>query len=923
MHINKRLFTAVGVCALAAGILAAPLGAEDQTDYKFDAAIRSAMASPHAARRLSAMTCSKGDREFADSVRVLVKTDDKGAQTASYLSKNGGRINSRHGGIVSLTLPYSALSGLAKLNSVSYIEASKPVHSCNDVAAGDEAGVHLASMLAKRPSYDGKGVAVGVVDTGIDTILDAFQDEDGNSRISYFWNMEVNDKSRYPTVVTPEGDSRTYSYGSEFTAADIAARIGKRPVFTDEYGHGTHVCGTIGGRDEKYPGMAPGVNFIVVNNTTEDGSNEDDIWLGAGTGCTLDALEYIISRAEEMGMPLVVNISQGTNMGPHDGSTLFEQAIQADIEERGLIVCIAAGNDQDTWKNAKVVIPAGGSESVTLSAELLYTEDDDDWLPGAVDIWSTGNPELDMTIAAENVQRDIAYKETIDEYEDFDGINLGCFKEFSSPLNGDDHFLINLLSQDDGDDGWIILNKDKNKARGAAEASPAAGVPDKSSDDDEDDDDWGDDEYYRDITITFTNKSSKDATVHLYLQRNTDSMFYDHVEEGGAIGIPGSTPGAITVGAYITRDVIEDEEGTYDLMQTVGEITAYSSQGPMRTDKRYKGVNAVKPDIVAPGSLLISQMATGYWPFLDFVIDDTHVAFEGTSMSTPVVTGIVALMLQNMPDATAEQIKEAIFDKASADEFTGAVPNDIYGHGKLNAACLESSRLVSPQPKISAAERSSEEAENLVIEGSGFTPASDVYINGVLWDASLVKVDGSTRIVVRDVYDAPAPSPSPSASPSNSPFGRKGVAAVENVKVVNRLGRSGANSDELILSSQQTQSAAKRHGGSGCFIATAAYGSYLEPEVMTLRRFRDRSLITNAPGRAFVRLYYTYSPPAAEFIAAHPAARWAARTALTPLVYGVNNPGSALAAALLLASGGCCAVYRRRRMNTAGRSGAH
>ena len=955
MRINKQFCLGAGICALAAAALASPLWAEEQNEYKFDAAIRLAMSSPHGARLLSAMTCAKGESEFADGVRVLAKTDDKGAQITSYLAQNGGRVNSRHGGIVSMTMPYSALPGLAKLDSVSYIEASKPVHSCNDVAAGDEAGVHLASMLAKCPSYDGKGVVVGVIDTGIDTLLGAFQDEDGNSRISYYWNMEVNNKSRYPTVVTPEGDSRTYSYGSEYTAADIADQVGKRPVCTDEYGHGTHVCGIIGGRDEKYPGMAPGVNFIVVNNTTEDGANEDDIWLGAGTGSTLDALEYIISRAEEMGMPLVVNISQGTNLGPHDGSTLFEQAIQADIEERGLIVCIAAGNEQDAWKNAKVTVPAGGSESVSLSAELFYTEDDSDWLPGAVDIWSTGNPELDMTVSAGDVQREIAYKETIDEYEDLDGINLGCFKEFSSPLNGDDHFLINLLSQDDGG-GWIILSSDKNKANGvddvssddgasdesadgdaseesfdggaseeigdgdASEESSDEGVSDEDSDggdgDDEDDgdDEEYDDEGYRDVTITFTNKGSEDATVHLYLQRNTDSIFYDHVEEGGSIGIPGSTPGAITVGAYITRDGIEDEEGYYDLEQTVGEITGYSSQGPMRTDKLYKGVNAVKPDIVAPGSMLISQMATGYWPFFDFVIDDTHIAFEGTSMSTPVVTGIVALMLQNMPDASPEQIKEAIFDKASSDKFTGTVPNSIYGHGKLNAACLESSRLVSPQPKISAAGRSFEDAANLVIKGSCFTPAADIYVNGILWDASLVKVDGSALIIVKDVYDGPAPAPSPSASPGISPFGKKGVASVERVKVVNRLGRSGANSDEFVLDGKPVQSISERHGGSGgCFIATAAYGSYLEPEVMTLRRFRDRSLITNAPGRAFVKLYYTYSPPAADFIAAHPGARLAARAALTPLVFSVSHPGTALTLALLLGAAGG-AVYRRRRI---------
>ena len=73
-------------------------------------------------------------------------------------------------------------------------------------------------------------------------------------------------------------------------------------------------------------------------------------------------------------------------------------------------------------------------------------------------------------------------------------------------------------------------------------------------------------------------------------------------------------------------------------------------------------------------------------------------------------------------------------------------------------------------------------------------------------------------------------------------------------------------------------------GGEGCFIATAAYGSYLDSHVDTLRSFRDQYLETNPLGSAFVSLYYKVSPPMADFIEKYPALKPVVRAELMPAV---------------------------------------
>ncbi len=131
---------------------------------------------------------------------------------------------------------------------------------------------------------------------------------------------------------------------------------------------------------------------------------------------------------------------------------------------------------------------------------------------------------------------------------------------------------------------------------------------------------------------------------------------------------------------------------------------------------------------------------------------------------------------------------------------------------------------------------------------------------------------------------------------------------IYQVTAVDTIGNESDFSGQVIANLERVSG--ESNGNPQCFIATAAYGSSLDPHVKALRDFRDRFLLTNAAGRAFVRIYYRLSPPIADCIGRYDSLRMLTRSALTPVIYAIEYHDAFMS--LLLGTGIVMMVARRK-----------
>ena len=209
----------------------------------------------------------------------------------------------------------------------------------------DAAGI---TQVQRHPYLDlrGRGTLIGFIDTGIDYTKDAFQYEDGTSKIKYIWDQTVRGDA-------PQG----FHFGTEYSADQINSALKTENPWTvvphrDTVGHGTFLASVAASRENgEYIGAAPDAEIIAVKlkragqfhyeqflipNSQENAFLSSDIMLG---------VRYIINKADELGRPVAICIAVGSNFGGHSGHDPMEEYLTRISSVNGVAIVCAAGNE--------------------------------------------------------------------------------------------------------------------------------------------------------------------------------------------------------------------------------------------------------------------------------------------------------------------------------------------------------------------------------------------------------------------------------------------------------------------------------------------------------------------------------------------------------------------------------------------------
>lgn len=626
-----------------------------------------------------------GGEERNPAIEVALSVE--GAANTAALEKAGAKIRLRAGDLIYASVPVLALQRLAQQPAVTSIKpmmgATIPKPPQDRVSPQmlremrETRGERVAGDF-DRQTLTGKGVIVAIIDTGIDWSHQDFINADGTSRILYLYDLFdpswTNSSGRIGSQ-PPLADRDNKPIGTLYSKAQINAALkGQGKVASKDFGgHGTACAGTAAGNGratangvlpETHKGIAPEADLIIVKADNGDGSIQN---LGYYT------VEWILNTAKSLGKPAVINMSFGTQYSSHDGDAPLERMLDNFVGpgKPGAVITVSAGNQgRDSFHAGSTFGPdrPGQADNFSSRIELFVTEEKGTHLTSYFntnDDWGLAIVGLDTFFVDAAGKPVVFFLSRVGE--DYGG---KLSKPAKAPQNFNQYFKDGVEIDSVGDKTHqvtIWLPKGRYDVYGFG-ASPKV-----------------------------TN-----GRFDLYIPDTDAGTFGKGNEERFMVGTPGNSTNVITVGAYDFRSSWTNVEGTQTFYNMkAGSISNYSSPG-------FRRDNIVKPEIAAPATYTISPLSkdstsmgrkSDGTPNKSHITDDgLHLAWQGTSASSPYTAGVIALMLQKNPSLDAVQIKEILKKTAIRDELTGATPNPYWGYGKLNpvAAIRATTPLAGP-----------------------------------------------------------------------------------------------------------------------------------------------------------------------------------------------------------------------------------
>lgn len=623
-----------------------------QNQGKMSSYVRKAVAEYQSCQKAKD-TRLKAKKAHVPELTALVKTSD-----VQLLKKNGCRIYANWDDIYIASIPLENISKLSSYPSIQRIEAGRSCSITND----NSSTIVRAKDVWNSPaplSATGKGVIIGMMDIGFDFTHPNWYSMDMKEyRIKQVWDMLDYSGEGEPVV----GKDTIY-VGRQYIGEDAILNKRYSADGLTQY-HGTHTMGTATGSGcegngtlSPYTGMAPDAEICVVANhvsNNEDIIPEEDLYKYT-TATDLLGFKYIFDYAESVGKPCVINLSEGGYADLHEDK-LYNEILNKMVGS-GRIICASAGND-GSW--GTYLHKAKGESRK--GAFLFCTSNDVAYV-----MRSTKPVKLQLSFY-QNEQKMMTW--------DYDTKTLSAFPDSvmeDTIQIGDLRFPVSLCVYPDCYDNTLYATEfqitDINNDIGIFGVNATTSL----------------------AVLGVDNDIEVICAGGFFYNNDLDNSLCDF-ESSHSVMFPGCAERVIGVGAtaHITEVPLHYGGISGDNYGTDGVRASFSGVGPTID-------NRIKPDVMAPGVNIVSS-TNSYKQDLHLEEKYGSRVFEyegrkhywalarGTSMSCPIVSGVIALWLEICPTLTPEQIKD-VFAHTCTHYYGESLsyPNNYYGWGEIDA----------------------------------------------------------------------------------------------------------------------------------------------------------------------------------------------------------------------------------------------